>query len=324
LIDPSGRRLILVATDCVSSGWQDGTLVPALKLWASSGPLAIVQMLPEWLWSRTGLGFASAVRLQSLLPGVPNQQLIASEVSHWDEIDLDAGIKVPVVTLEPEPFATWTEMVAGKGGVWSPGFVLEEAVSPHGQIPQRPDTATEGSAEQRVQRFRVTASPMARRLAGLLAAAPVISLPVVRIIQDQLLPESRQVHVAEVFLGGLLKPLGEVSAEVNPDTVQYDFLDGVRKVLLESVPTSDSLNVLEAVSKFIAKRLGRSLDAFAAVGWGVCSLSRGIRATTSGATADSYWHIGGVRSRKALRSQSICYWRGSYRKDYSSQENSKF
>ncbi|MBM0740415.1 leucine-rich repeat domain-containing protein [Phormidium sp. CLA17] len=266
LLDPSGRRLILVATDCVSSGWQDGSLLPALKLWATSGPLAIVQMLPEWLWSRTGLGFASAVRLQALLPGVPNQQLIAKDLSLWDEVDLEAGLKVPVVTLEPEPFVVWTEMVMGKGGAWSPGFVFEpEVVTPNGQVAQRPDAAVEGSAAQRVQRFRVTASPTARRLAGLLAASPVISLPVVRIIQDQLLSESRQVHVAEVFLGGLLKPLREIETETNPDAVQYEFLNEVREVLLESVPTSVSVNVLEEVSKFVAERLGVSLDAFAAV-----------------------------------------------------------
>lgn len=266
LIDPSGRRLILVATDCVSSGWQDGSLLPALKQWATSGPLAIVQMLPEWLWSRTGLGFASAVKLQSLLPGVPNQQLIAKDLSPWDEVDLEAGLKVPVVTLEPEPFAIWTEMMMGKGETWSPGFVFEpEVVTPNEQVAQIPDVATEDSAEHRVQQFRVTASPMARQLAGLLAAAPVISLPVVRIIQDRLLSESWQVHVAEVFLGGLLKPLGEVQAETNPDAVQYDFLNGVREALLESVPTSDSVNVLEEVSKFVAERLGLSLEAFAAM-----------------------------------------------------------
>jgi hypothetical protein len=63
------------------------------------------------------------------------------------------------------------------------------------------------TAEDRVQGFRVTASPIARKLAGLLAAAPMISLPIVRLIQETLLRESQQVHVAEVFLGGLLKPL---------------------------------------------------------------------------------------------------------------------
>ncbi len=265
LIDPSGRRLILVATDCVAAGWQDGRLLPTLKLWATSGPLAIVQMLPEWLWSRTGLGFAAAVRLQALLPGVPNQQLVATDWSAWDEVDLEVGIKVPVVTLEPEPFGTWTAMVTGKGGAWSPGFVFEPSPSTGLGEGSREREEAEDSAEQRVQRFRVTASPMARRLAGLLAAAPVISLPVVRIIQDRLLAGSRQVHVAEVFLGGLLKPLGESGVEMNPDAVQYEFWDGVREGLLESLPTSDSVNVLQEVSQFVAERLGLSLNAFAAV-----------------------------------------------------------
>ena len=61
--------MILIATDCVSEIWHDGTMLPVLKLWAASGPMAIVQMLPEWLWARTALGFASAVRLHSLMPG---------------------------------------------------------------------------------------------------------------------------------------------------------------------------------------------------------------------------------------------------------------
>jgi hypothetical protein len=265
LIDPSGRRLILVATDCVAAGWQDGRLLPVLKLWATSGPLAIVQMLPEWLWSRTGLGFAAAVRLQGLLPGVPNQQLVATDGSLWDEVDLAVGIKVPVVTLEPEPFGAWTAMVAGKGGAWSPGFVFEPGPVTVLESGLRVRDAAEDTAEQRVQRFRVTASPMARRLAGLLAAAPVISLPVVRIIQDRLLAGSRQVHVAEVFLGGLLRPLVELGMEMNPDAVQYEFWEGVREGLLESVPTRDSVNVLQEVSQFVAERLGLSLDAFAAV-----------------------------------------------------------
>jgi formylglycine-generating enzyme required for sulfatase activity len=263
LVDPSGRRLILVATDCVASLWKNGAMLPVLKLWAASGPMAIVQMLPEWLWARTGLGFASTVRLRSLLPGVPNQQLGVQAGATWDEVDLELGIKVPVVTLEPEPFGAWTQMVAGKGGAWSLGVVFEsEWVSGLGG---RPTSSSDLDGEQRVQRFRVTASPMARRLAGLLAAAPVISLPIVRIIQDRLLPMSKQVHVAEVFLGGLLKPLVEIEVGMNPDAVQYEFFDGARDLLVDSVATSDAVSVLDAVSNFVAERLGLSLDAFMAV-----------------------------------------------------------
>ena len=263
LIDPSGRRLILVVTDCVGNLWRDGMIQPVLKLWAASGPMAIVQMLPEWLWSRTRLGFASPVRLRAALPGIPNQQLEVRDLSPWDEVDLVAGVKVPVVTLEPEPFGAWAQMMMGKGNAWTAGVVLEPEVT--GQSEINLFQTAELSAEERVQQFRVTASPIARRLASLLAAAPVISLPVVRIIQERLLAESRQVHVAEVFLGGLLKPLVEILPETNVDRVPYEFLDGVRDLLMESVATSTSINVLNEVSQFMAERLGLSMDSFTAM-----------------------------------------------------------
>lgn len=45
LIDPTGRRLVLVVSDCVSSVWRNGELTPVLELWAKQGSMAIVQML---------------------------------------------------------------------------------------------------------------------------------------------------------------------------------------------------------------------------------------------------------------------------------------
>ena len=81
LLDPSGRRLILVASDCVSDFWQDGTLVPMLKLWAESGPMAIVQMLPQWLWERSALRFAANTEFLGLRPGMTNQTLVAKPLS---------------------------------------------------------------------------------------------------------------------------------------------------------------------------------------------------------------------------------------------------
>jgi NACHT domain len=268
LIDPSGRRLILVATDCVAGFWRSGEVLPALKLWAKSGPMAIVQMLPEWLWGRSGLGLASAVRFAALQAGIPNHQLKATNLSLWDDVDLDLGIKVPVVTLEPVPMKTWAQLVAGKGDIQSPGFVFDSEPMPStGEEQSRTEGlfAGAGSGAERVRRFQVTASPMARQLAMILAAAPTISLPIVRILQDRLLPRSQQVHVAEVFLGGLLKPLVEVDAQSNPDLVPYEFMDGARDVLLDSVPTTEVVNVMQQVSQFVAERLGLTLDAFMGV-----------------------------------------------------------
>jgi WD40 repeat protein/nucleoside phosphorylase len=266
LIDPSGRRLILLATDCVATFWRSGELLPVLDAWAKSGPLALVQMLPEWLWGRSGLGLATAVRFSSLQAGVSNQRLRAVGIALWDDVDLELGIKVPVVTLEEERIKLWAGLVAGRGGVQSPGFVFEPTPLLVDDLVGLPGgkQGAEFSGEERVRRFQVTASPLARQLAMVLAAAPVISLPVVRILQDRVLPRSLQVHVAEVFLGGLLRPLVEV-AGMNPDAVPYEFMEGAREVLLSAVPTTMVLNVLNEVSRFVADRLGLTLDVFMGV-----------------------------------------------------------
>ena len=85
-----------------------------------------------------------------------------------------------------------------------------------------------------VNRFRATASPTARRLASLMATVPV-SLPVVHLIQETLLKESMQVHVAEVFMSGILQPI-TVNRATAPkrENVNYEFVEGVRELLIDS------------------------------------------------------------------------------------------
>ena len=264
LIDGSSRRLVLVVSDCVSSYWRDGKVTKALEIWGNSVPTAIIQMLPKWLWKRTALGRASEVRLRALTPGVSNQNLIVREVSLWEELEEREGIKVPIFTLEEDKATSWAQMLSGKSSVSAAGVVFKL------DAPVRENKLfsldySQLSAEERVQAFRVTASPMARKLAGLLAAAPVITLPVVRLIRETLLKGSLQVNVAEVFLGGLLKPASEIKVESNPDDVLYEFMDGVRELLIDSMPTDRVLHVVDKVSEYVAERVGLSLENFAAV-----------------------------------------------------------
>ena len=265
LIDPNGRRLFVIISDCVSQAWRNGTITKALAAWASTSPMTIIQVLPEWLWERSALGVADSILLRSLAPGVPNQQLIMTALDLLDESDVVNKLKVPVVALEPESLKNWAWMVAGAGDVQTKGFLL----TPDAEIFDIGDESIENSqielsAKQRLQRFRLTASPMARKLAGLLAAAPV-SLPVVRLIRQTMLPKSSQVHVAEVFLGGILKPLSPIDESVEADKIQYDFVDGVRDLLLDAVPLTESTEVLRKVSEYVAQRTGLSVDEFTAM-----------------------------------------------------------
>ncbi|NTU81170.1 MAG: hypothetical protein HGA45_17605, partial [Chloroflexales bacterium] len=53
LADPSGRTLVLLASDAVGCHWSDGRMARTLAAWARHTLVALVQMLPETLWERS-------------------------------------------------------------------------------------------------------------------------------------------------------------------------------------------------------------------------------------------------------------------------------
>ncbi|MEC4815737.1 MAG: formylglycine-generating enzyme family protein [Scytonema sp. PMC 1069.18] len=293
LIDPKNRRLVLLVSDCISPAWRKKFIYPVLKLWGQNGLLTILQLLPERLWERTALASEISVQLRSLTPGVFNSQLI---VETWDEDETQQNkdkhekkletrflqetgflepqleteflkpqrqysknsIPVPIITLEPDPLLNWSRVTAGMGSLGTAGFqFFPPDASKHNKT-QQPTEEPQLNPSALVSRFRATASPLARRLAGLMAAAPV-SLPVVHLIQQTLLPESAQIHVAEVFMSGLLKHSRDA------DYIEYEFIEGIRELLLGFIPPSKANSVLEKVSEFVAKRLGLQVNDFEAL-----------------------------------------------------------
>ena len=74
-----------------------------------------------------------------------------------------------------------------------------------------------------------------------------------------MLKESQLSHVAEVYLGGILEQLPSHGV-VDPDYIRYDFIEGVRELLLDTLPTSESVEVAKNVSDFVAERVGQFLD----------------------------------------------------------------
>jgi formylglycine-generating enzyme required for sulfatase activity len=262
LIDPRGQRLILLISDCVSPAWYDGRVARMAANWADKNMMAVIQVLPERLWRRTGLGRAIPVYLRGLMPGTANAKLeTRSSIRAFSKAVPD-GLKLPVITLEPHSLKPWAMSVAGIGGLWIPGVVFPEDSGGKDEKPaQQTDSAQKKipTPEERLQFFRATASPQAWKLAGYLSAAP-LSLPVMRLVQRVMLPESRQIHLAEFFLSGLTERLTPEDAPVHPDAVQYDFIGDIREQLLTTVYISESLGVLEKVSEFIGENIGKPLD----------------------------------------------------------------
>ncbi|WP_254445265.1 SAV_2336 N-terminal domain-related protein [Anabaena sp. UHCC 0204] len=270
LIDPTGRRIIFIVSDCVSEIWRNGKAFNLLKIWGKHNIVAIFQMLPERMWLRTALSSGAMVQLNRSDYTVANRNLSIKEILIWDDINFHQSIKVPVFSLTPDSIKTWSKMVIGKGTIGAGGFAFSDIVKqPELQEPQTQDIPQISlSHEERVYQFRMSSSPLARNLASLLASAPVINLPVVRLIQKNFLPQSEKiVHViAEVFLGGILKPTKEITPDTNPDYVEYRFIhEEIRDIFLQDSSRMNSQQIIKKISEYIAEKLGKNLKEFDAL-----------------------------------------------------------
>ena len=249
LLDTSGRRAVLVLSDCCGPHWWDGRAARAVRRWAGAGPTAIVQPLAERLWRRTAApaspGLAHLPR-----PGAPNTDLRFAP----HDGTAAPGVPVPVLEAEPRWFGAWARLVSGSGS--QPAAVATLSPRP----PARPAPARERElpVAERVRRFLATASPAAAELAAHVAVS-VPSLPVMRLIQHRVLGRSGPGQLAEVLLSGLLRPV---------EGARYEFVPGAREALLDTLPRPEAQHtrrVLEAVSAEIERRAGRLGERFRAL-----------------------------------------------------------
>jgi len=240
---------------------MDGRIVRMIANWTNKNIVAVVQLLPERLWRRTGIGKGVSVYLRSLNPGTVNKKLDAKATSRIFRKKIPDGVKIPVITLEPHYLKPWAQSVAGMGGLWVPGVVFSADSEIKGEKSERDTDSKQKipTPEERIQVFRATASPPAWKLAGYLSASP-LSLPVMRLVQRVMMPNSRQIHLAEVFLSGLIERVTPKDAVVNPDKIDYDFAEGIRERLLSTIYISESIDVLKQVSEFVGENIGKPLD----------------------------------------------------------------
>jgi hypothetical protein len=253
LLTSSGRAIMVVLTDGVGAGWREGLVSPVLARWGAAMPLAVVHLLPQRLWRRGGLGLHRA-KLTVPKPLAPNRQWRVTLPDAWLEGDstMPAGaVPVPVVELGARWLGWFAKLVTGTLGGQASGLVLLGD--------DRPDTtdelaelaATTPSASERVRDFLSIASPQAFRLATLLAAVPV-SLPVARLVQAKLVPESGPADLAEVLSSGLLHP----PAAPTWDTATFDFPADVREELLSGARRSETAHVVRVVTGRFGDRVG--------------------------------------------------------------------
>ena len=263
LVDVSGRRLVLLVSDCRSALWQQGKIHDWLALWSRHGPAAIVQLLPERLWSQSELDVGFSVQVGALTAGVANHHLRVKELPARTRIAPIDTLTFPVVTLTASALKQWALVVAAAGRQRAPARMFDMSWVKDVDRDRVASVIHPKLPEARVELFRATASPMARQLAGLMAAVPV-DLSVVHLIQQVMLPQLTPVHIAEVYTSDLLEAV-PISRSQGSEPARYRFFEGVRGVLNEATPLDQTLGVVEALSQRIARTLGFEIKSFTAL-----------------------------------------------------------
>ncbi|CAN1211533.1 hypothetical protein TUMEXPCC7403_15125 [Tumidithrix helvetica PCC 7403] len=253
LLDPSGRCLVMFASDCTSTGWRSGKVPDLLKQWTTKNPVTVVQLLPERYWERSVLGFGYFVWLRSrsseplsdrfLVEGLPpsERHLLHDPNRHNPD---RMAIVLPVVTIEPEPLKQWAQVMAA-GEQETAGVVLDLSLL---KDYVAADSAVKPTALQTVRLFWSTASPLARKLAPTIAAVGA-SMSVIRLIQKNF-PEFSTLHVAEVFLSGLL---------CRQENGGYRCDREVKDLLLGSMPRSQTHEAVEKIGNQLYENLPKDV-----------------------------------------------------------------
>ncbi|MFB8201090.1 SAV_2336 N-terminal domain-related protein [Kitasatospora purpeofusca] len=259
--DPRGRRVILLLTDGVGPLWHSGALPVAMRGWSRNAPVTVLQVLPRRHWHRTALRpVATRSRLR------PGERPVVFHVPEDGEGGAAGTAWAGVLELRADWLAPWARMLSGRAAQWTPAMAVPlSGPAPVGGAswPQPVGEAVEEEASAALlARFRRDASPMAWELAGFLAAAP-LSLPVMRHVQAAMLADSSAMHLAEIYLSGLLERRFPARPGEDPEAVLYDFRAGVRERLLATLTRSESaqvLRVLAGVSRSVAGAFGGTLD----------------------------------------------------------------
>jgi WD40 repeat protein/putative methionine-R-sulfoxide reductase with GAF domain len=249
----------------VAAFWNGDEMARVLGDWSRRAPVAIMQLFSERSWPHTTLGPPSR-QVRALFPGIVNAKLDI-ERKRWERRKADGSlIAIPIFSLEPESIARWAQTAMGMGVKGAPAIIFTSEGRGVDAEPEYPE-AKQLDPRTRVERFRMVASAEAFRLACYLAAVP-LTLPIMRIVQQQVCPAPRVEHLAEVMASGLLERLTPASAIVDPDMVVYTFLDEVGDLLLDAIPLGPVLDVRAEVQTklkdFIERQIGRSIDNFRA------------------------------------------------------------
>ncbi|WP_418959950.1 TIR-like protein FxsC [Streptomyces tritici] len=251
LPQPQSRRLVLVVSDCVATATGDSRLWDRIHRWARAVPTVLVNPLPPAIWRHSGLDLPAVRTAPPPRPGAANARLPYAEPPLLEELlcaaeDVrDPWVPVPVVSLTPRSVDRWARTLM-RGAPEGCAAVLV----PQPGLMERPGVLQDAEldGEKLVESFLHRASTTAVRLAALCSAYAELSVALLHLVRQELVPEATPADLAEVVVGGLVSV--DEGEEERGDPV-LRFRAGVRERLAHRLGARDARRVRDAITRFV-------------------------------------------------------------------------
>jgi formylglycine-generating enzyme required for sulfatase activity len=261
-----GTALHLMLSDTAGRHWWDGSMGLWLKKLTRQHPVAVLHTLPIRYQARTALRRGDLVTLSNSKALGPTSGYQAVPVASVDPrrrmtaqpLPLSRGLKLPVVSLDQRDLAPWAALVMGDGLARSSGRMLplpdKYQTLPLPEQTARPETQLSPSEAVNLwQSFCQQASPEARQLMRLMAAAPLLTLPVLRLLMAAELPDQvAPLPLAEVLVSGLVHRCNGDHA-INPDQVQFEMLPAVQELLEADLEPNRRVGVIRNITDLLER-----------------------------------------------------------------------
>jgi predicted MPP superfamily phosphohydrolase len=196
-----GRHLVLFATDGTSPRWRSGSAQAFLHAVGARTSVSLLHLLPREAWRRTLIGEPD-LTLSCARPGAANTRLHVGLPWWMDADELEGALPVPVLGLDMSSAGAWARAVSALGGASMPGVLVRRPRVPI--APTVPPVSAPSDPAAVVARYRNMASPAAYQLAVYLSRADPVTIPIMRLVQRAMLPDSGDGELAEFLLGGLV------------------------------------------------------------------------------------------------------------------------
>ncbi|MFM7642890.1 MAG: SAV_2336 N-terminal domain-related protein, partial [Cyanobium sp.] len=257
--------VILLLSDSAGHHWWDGTINPWLESKTHSQPLVLIHTLPPRYWATTALSQAEQVTFSNRIALAPNSryEVIRRLPNPWDPPEPadaepeDSALRLPMITLDRRELSSWAALVAGEPRARCVGRVLTKTgppAAPAAEEAAGDQELSQAEAESLWQVFESRASPEAQDLLMAMAASPVLTLPILRLLQAAEAPRAFSPQpLAEVLVSGLVRRLERQGDDVAPEHLQFELLPAVRRLLVPRLSPERHRQVLASVTDLLER-----------------------------------------------------------------------